>query len=356
MTATAAPAGRRSLLPADPVLRRLAVMTGVNTVGNGLYYSVSALYFTRQVGLGAAQLAIGLGAAGVAGMLAGVPFGRLADKLGHRRLLYVLGPMQGVAVLGYVFVHGFAPFVAAIVVATVLERGAIVVRSALIAHLLPADGQVRSRALLRSVMNAGLMLGGAGAALALQQDSHWAYATVLALDAASFAATSLLLRGLPDAQVPAGERARTERPGRRSPTGATCWSPGCTPCWNSSSPCWRSASRCGSPPTPPRRAPWSRWWPSSTASPWCCSRSAPAAAWSTSAPRRRPAPAAGCCSARPAWCTRRRAAAAPAPPWRWSWAGSCCTASPNCSPRRAAGRSAWTSPTPPRTASTRASS
>ncbi|MFJ5921695.1 MFS transporter [Kitasatospora sp. NPDC092948] len=212
MTATVAPVGRRSLLPADPILRRLAVLTGVNTVGNGLYYSVSALYFTRQVGLGAGQLALGLAAAGVAGMLAGVPFGRLADRVGHRRLLYVLGPLQGLAVLTYIFVHGFAPFVVAIVVATVLERGAVVVRSALIAHVVPAEDQVRSRALLRSVMNAGLMLGGAGAMLALQEDSHWAYATVLALDAASFAATSLLLRGLPDATVPAEERARKQRP------------------------------------------------------------------------------------------------------------------------------------------------
>ncbi|MFJ1751448.1 MFS transporter [Kitasatospora sp. NPDC088134] len=217
MTATVAPAGRRSPLPADPVLRRLAVLTAVNTVGNGLYYSVSALYFTRQVGLSAAQLATGMAFAGVAGMLAGVPFGRLADRVGHRRLLYVLGPLQGLAVLAYTVVHGFAAFAVAIVVATVLERGAVVVRSALIAHLLPAEDQVKSRALLRSVMNAGLVIGSTGAIFALQEDSHWAYALVLALDAVSFAATSLLLRGLPDAALPdagapAGPRDRRARP------------------------------------------------------------------------------------------------------------------------------------------------
>ncbi|RKE22503.1 MFS transporter [Streptomyces sp. TLI_171] len=212
MTATAAPAGRRSLLPADPVLRRLAVLTAVNTVGNGLYYSVSALYFTRQVGLSASQLATGMAVAGIAGMLAGVPFGRLADRIGHRRLLYVLGPLQAAAVLGYAFVHGFAAFVVAIVLATVLERGAIAVRSALVAHVLPAEEQARSRALLRSVMNAGLMLGSAGAVLALQADTYSGYAAVLALDAASFAACSLLLGGLPDARVPTSPRERRQRP------------------------------------------------------------------------------------------------------------------------------------------------
>ncbi|MEV4558724.1 MFS transporter [Kitasatospora sp. NPDC049285] len=210
MTATAAPPRRRLPLPADPLLRRLAVMTAVNTVGNGLYYTVSALYFTRQVGLSAAGLALGMTIAGVCGMLAGVPMGRLADRVGHRRLLYVLGPLQGAAVLGYAFVHSWAAFVLLAVAATVLERGAVAVRSALIAHLLPADDQVRSRALLRSVMNAGLVLGGAGAVFALQADSYRGYATVLALDAASFAATSLLLRGLPETAVAAaaGERVR----------------------------------------------------------------------------------------------------------------------------------------------------
>ncbi len=212
MTAAAAPAGRRSLLPADPILRRLAVMTAVNTVGNGLYYSVSALYFTRQVGLSAGQLATGLAAAGVAGMLAGIPFGRLADRVGHRRLLYLLGPLQGLAVLSYAFVDGFAPFVAAVVTGTVLERGAVVVRSALIAHLLPAEDQVRSRAVLRSVMNAGLVIGSTGAVLVLQSDSHWGYTAALAVDAASFAATSLLLRGLPEAGVPAERRTGAGRP------------------------------------------------------------------------------------------------------------------------------------------------
>ncbi|BAJ32091.1 MULTISPECIES: MFS transporter [Kitasatospora] len=218
MTAAAAPAGRRSLLPADPVLRRLAVLTAVNTVGNGLYYSVSALYFTRQVGLSAAQLATGLACAGVAGMLAGVPFGRLADRVGHRRLLYLLGPLQGLAVLAYAVVDGFAAFVAAVVAATVLERGAVVVRSALIAHLLPVEDQVRSRALLRSVMNAGLVVGATGAAFVLHADSYWGYTAALAVDAATFAATSLLLTGLPNAAPVDGRPQRADRDGKRRRT------------------------------------------------------------------------------------------------------------------------------------------
>src|SRR5689334_679282 len=52
-TSTAVPAGppaapaRRRLPHPDPVVRRLSWMVLVNTVGNGLFMTVSALYFTR---------------------------------------------------------------------------------------------------------------------------------------------------------------------------------------------------------------------------------------------------------------------------------------------------------------------
>ncbi|MFG2818291.1 MFS transporter [Kitasatospora sp. NPDC048365] len=213
MTSTAAPVRARRLLPADPLLRRLVLMSLVNTVGNGLFYTVSVLYFTRSIGLTPGQVALGLTAAGVCGMCAGVPMGRLADRVGSRRLLLVVGPLEAVAVLGYALVDSWAGFVALACVATVLERGAVAVRSALIARVLPAEDQVRSRALLRSVMNAGLVVGGAGAAFALQADTYAGYVTVMVLDAVSFLGAAALLVGLPVAE---GGSTGKARPGRRT--------------------------------------------------------------------------------------------------------------------------------------------
>ncbi|MEU9077310.1 MFS transporter [Kitasatospora sp. NPDC048538] len=191
----------RRLLPADPLLRRLALMSLVNTIGNGLFVTVAVLFLTRSVGLTPGRVALGLSVAGVCGVCAGVPMGRLADRVGSRRLLLVVGPLEALAVLGYAFVHSFAAFVALACVATVLERGAAAVRSALIARTLPAESQVRSRALLRSVMNAGLVIGSSGAALALQADSYAGYVTVMALDAVTFLGATALLAGLPDEQL-----------------------------------------------------------------------------------------------------------------------------------------------------------
>jgi len=212
MTPTAVALRARRLLPADPLLRRLVFMSLVNTVGNGLFLTVNVLFFTRSIGLTPDQVALGLTAAGVCGMLAGVPMGRLADRVGSKRLLLVVGPLEAAAVLGYAFVHSWAAFVVLACVATVLERGAVAVRSALIARALPAEDQVRSRALLRSVMNAGLVVGGAGAAFALQADSYAGYVTVMALDALSFLGATVLLAGLPVADRPADTDVAAETP------------------------------------------------------------------------------------------------------------------------------------------------
>ncbi|MFG2906821.1 MFS transporter [Kitasatospora sp. NPDC048286] len=194
------------LLPDDPLLRGLALMSLVNTVGNGLFVTVSVLFLTRSVGLTPGRVALGLTAAGACGVFAGVPMGRLADKVGSKRLLLVIGPLEAAAVLGYAFVRSFVAYVVLACVATVLERGAAAVRSVLIARALPAERQVRARALLRSVMNAGLVVGSTGAAVALQANTYAGYVTMMALDAASFLGAAALLAGL---TLPSEERRRT---------------------------------------------------------------------------------------------------------------------------------------------------
>ncbi|GAA2788785.1 MFS transporter [Kitasatospora paracochleata] len=217
MTSTAALPRARRLLPADPLLRRLVLMSLVNTVGNGLFGTVSVLYLTRSVGLSAHQVALGLTAAGVCGTFAGVPMGRLADRVGSKRLLLVVGPLEAVAVLGYALVGSWAAFVALACAATVLERGAVAVRSALIARVVPGERQVASRALLRSVMNAGLVVGAGGAALVLQVDRYPAYVAVLVLDALSFLGAAALLAGLPAPDMASADGREAARPrGRRS--------------------------------------------------------------------------------------------------------------------------------------------
>ena len=79
----------RSWLPAPGAPRILAVATLVNTLGNGLFYTASALYLTRIVGFSVTRAGVGLTLAGVVGLLANVPAGRLAETYGPREVLSV---------------------------------------------------------------------------------------------------------------------------------------------------------------------------------------------------------------------------------------------------------------------------
>jgi hypothetical protein len=65
----------------------MAAGTFVNTLGNGLFITVGALYLTRKVGISAAHLGIGLSIAAAVGLVAGVQLGQVADRRGHRELL-----------------------------------------------------------------------------------------------------------------------------------------------------------------------------------------------------------------------------------------------------------------------------
>ncbi|BCJ30758.1 MFS transporter [Actinocatenispora sera] len=201
------------LVPEDTVTRRLAVQTLINTLGNGLFMTVSAVFFTRSVGLSAVQVGLGLTIAGACGVAAGIPLGQLADRLGAKRLLIGLYLAQAVGLSCYALVGSFPAFLVVACVVTALDSGGRSVKNAMLATALPAQSRVRSRAYLRAVTNVGIGAGSALAAVALSIDTRSGYLTLIAVDAATFLATTLLLRGIP-AGTPARRAADAPR-GRR---------------------------------------------------------------------------------------------------------------------------------------------
>ncbi|WP_445281549.1 MFS transporter [Streptomyces sp. DSM 118148] len=218
------PAGRATraggLLPADPVLRLATVLTAVNSLGNGLYFPLGVLYFTRIVGLDATAVGLGMTVAGLVGVAAGVPAGRAADRWGARRVGALLWGGTGVATASYVLVGSYAGFLVAVICATGLQMASRGVQGALYADVLPPATRVEARAYLRMVTNVGMGAGGALGAVALQVDTRGAYLTVIALNALSFAGPALLLPRLPlaphareraAAGAPAGEGWRAVR-------------------------------------------------------------------------------------------------------------------------------------------------
>ncbi|MFJ2778046.1 MULTISPECIES: MFS transporter [unclassified Kitasatospora] len=207
------PARTSRLLHPDPAVRRLAGITLVNTLGNGLSLAVGVLFFTRVLGLSAARLGFGLTVAGLCGVAASMPAGRAADRWGARRVLVLLVALEAVGTAGYALVHSYPAFVALACAVTAVDRGSAAVRNALYAEVLPADRRVAGRAYLRVVTNAGLCGGTALGAIALQADTRPVYLTAILADAVSFAVVAVLYLRLP-APAP-GRHERPGRPGRQ---------------------------------------------------------------------------------------------------------------------------------------------
>ncbi|HEX8496793.1 MAG TPA: MFS transporter [Actinomycetales bacterium] len=188
---------RAAVWPDDPTLRTLALATLINTMGNGAYFTVSALYFTRVVGLRPAALGLALTVAGVFGVLSGVPMGRLADRRGPRRVLQLLVLAQGVLVLGFLPVQSFWPLVVVASLVAVVDRGGNAVRNGIIARISQDRDRVRTRAYLRAVTNVGISVGALLGGLALAFDTRPAYLSVFVLNTVTFFAIVPLLGRLP---------------------------------------------------------------------------------------------------------------------------------------------------------------
>ncbi|WP_157979600.1 MFS transporter [Kribbella monticola] len=172
----------RKLLPPAGPLRPLALATLLSRVGNGLLMTISVLYFTRVAGLSIGEVGLGLTVAGFCGLLAGVPFGHLADRRGPRTLFVVLSLAQAVLALLYLLVGSFWQFLAVAIVVTVLDRGANAVRFALIAGVTEGStARVAARAYLRSMTNIGVTAGAGIGAVALASGTATAYRMMFGL-------------------------------------------------------------------------------------------------------------------------------------------------------------------------------
>lgn len=184
-----------ALLPANPSVRALAASTLAGSAARGLFVTLSVVFFTRSVGLSAAQVGVGLTVAALVGLLVNVPAGHLADIIGPRRVTVAAGLARALVLIAYLMVDSFWTFLVVATAVTALEAANGTGRSALIATAVPREDQVRSRAILRSVTNVGWAFGAGAAGIALGVDQRSMYvAMIWVCVALSLLATALVLR------------------------------------------------------------------------------------------------------------------------------------------------------------------
>ena len=193
------------------MVRRMAAATLVSTFGNGLFMTLSALYFTRIVGLSVAQVGLGLTLAGVLGVVASVQFGPVTDRVGARRLFTVLLVLDALGTASMSVVTTFWTFLLVAAVTTVCDRGASTARAAMYADVLSPELRTSTRAFLRAVTNVGIGAGSATAAIALHVDTRAAYVTAILVDGLTFLVAAVILRGLPDTRTARGAESAARR-------------------------------------------------------------------------------------------------------------------------------------------------
>lgn len=175
---------RETLLPRDPVTRALTLATMAASLATGLFYSVSALYFTRVVGLIATTVGVGLTVAGARGVVASYAAGRASDALGADRVQVGAMLVQGLALLAYGFVSGVGAFAAVACIAVALRSAQATARQALLARWFTGPERVGVRARLRVVTNVFIGLGTVLASVALLLGTAAAYRVTMLLTGA----------------------------------------------------------------------------------------------------------------------------------------------------------------------------
>lgn len=187
--------------------RRLAGAQLSNSIGDGGFLVVSALYFTQVVGLSATRVGLALTLAWGVGAVAGVGLGHLADRWGPRTTAVVLAGATGLSVGVLLITRGFTAFVLVMCLYASLQSGLQASRQALLAGLTAREERIRVRARIQSTANAGIAIGAAAGGFALHLGTEAAYTAVFVLDALSFLVAAAILATLP-------ETAMTRAPGR----------------------------------------------------------------------------------------------------------------------------------------------
>jgi MFS family permease len=162
----------------------------VNALGNGLFVTISAIYFTRFGGLPVALLGLGLVLAAASGLLCGPWLGHLADRLNP--ILVYVGLLLAQAVLAFLYAvcHGAVPLIILLCAAAAAGRGAAAARTASVGRVVPRAERVSFRSLGRALSNGGAAVGAGAGALVLVAGTQSAFRWAIIINAVTFAAAA----------------------------------------------------------------------------------------------------------------------------------------------------------------------
>ena len=208
---TALPPWLEKLLPPTALARRLSTQSVLFAFGEGVFLTGSAVFFTQIVGLSAAQVGLGLTVAGVVSFFFAVPSGRLADRIGPRRMWALGAAAEALLYLAWPWIGGFVAFLTMMILLEIVSTAGRSGRGAYTIDVFAREERVRSQAFMRSALNIGFTFGALVGGLALAFDDNTVIRAVPVLTAVVLGCNALLISRLPDAahdRAPAGTQGR----------------------------------------------------------------------------------------------------------------------------------------------------
>jgi MFS family permease len=147
----------------------------INVYGTGLIITAMTLYAIKVVHLTAARAGLALTIAGLVGLLASMPMGRLADRRGPRDVSRLALLLVGAAAASYVFfAHSFVSYL----VVAILDGSALSASSTASVALLRrvgGDNATTFRSQASAALNLGISLGVATCGVAIELNTVNAY-------------------------------------------------------------------------------------------------------------------------------------------------------------------------------------
>jgi MFS family permease len=141
------------------ILRRVYLAQAVGATIDGVALSTAVIYFSSWVGISAGLIGVVLGVAAIAALLLVVPIGILSDLVGLRRAAIALSMLAGVALATYALARDVWVYAIGATVFMVTQAGIGAVRQAIVASNVAPSLRVRGRAVLHSLLNAGIGAG-----------------------------------------------------------------------------------------------------------------------------------------------------------------------------------------------------
>jgi len=197
-------------VPAEVVTSRtgriMATAHLADSIGSGLFLTISTLFFTRTVGLSTTEVGAGLSIAGIVGVLCPIPLARWADRRDQRRVVGLFNVIQAASFAGLAWARSFPVFLIAVCVVAGAERATRPVLAALVGNI-SGGAKYQITAFVRMAGNAGFGIGALIAVAVVQIGTASAFIAVLYVNAVSFLAVAVLVQRL-DRAPPASPSGR----------------------------------------------------------------------------------------------------------------------------------------------------